>query len=214
MGLMGFPFRPIPSHLSHSSPSSQLEKYFSPTGKVLCHCFACFCPCFAHALPLLCVLSGSFACFRHALHAFGQCFACFAPALRAFAHALRAFGQFCVLRHCFACFRHALCAFAPALHAFARTWQSRQGTTAMLADKTLQRSVAAHAQRGGIGIDHRPCFRAYGRIERHALCIRLLSAGSCPFSSPAVFLFTHNFVPLRQITPNGAVLGTPPLGFT
>lgn len=156
---MGFPFRPIPSHLSHSSPSSQLEKYFSPTGKVLCHCFACFCPCFAS-------------------------------------------------------FRHALCAFAPALHAFARTWQSRQGTTAMLADKTLQRSVAAHAQRGGIGIDHRPCFRAYGRIERHALCIRLLSAGSCPFSSPAVFLFTHNFVPLRQITPNGAVLGTPPLGFT
>ena len=131
MGFMGFPFRPIPSHLSHSSPSSQLEKYFSPTGKVVC-----------------------------------------------------------------------------------RTWQSRQDTPAMLTDKTLQCSVAAHAQRGGIGIEHRPCFRAYGRIERHALCIRLLSAGPCPFSSPAVFLFTHNFVPLRQITPNGAVLGTPPLGFT
>lgn len=113
----------------------------------------------------------------------------------------------CVLSGSFAC-------FATALHAFARTWQSRQGTPAMLTDKTLQCSVAAHAQRGGIGIDHRPCFRAYGRIERHALCIRLLSAGSCPFSSPAVFIFTHNFVPLRQITPNGAVLGTPPLGFT
>ena len=183
MGLMGFPFRPIPSHLSHSSPSSQLEKYFSPTGKVLCHCFACFCPCFAS--------------FRHALCAF-------APALPLLCVLLP---MLCVLSGSFAC-------FATALRAFARTWQSRQGTTAMLADKTLQRSVAAHAQRGGIGIDHRPCFRAYGRIERHALCIRLLSAGSCPFSSPAVFLFTHNFVPLRQITPNGAVLGTPPLGFT
>ena len=156
------------------------------------------------AFAMLCVLS----------HLLCHCFACFCPCFACFRAVLRALPLLCVLLPMLCVLSGSFACFATALRAFARTWQSRQGTTAMLADKTLQRSVAAHAQRGGIGIDHRPCFRAYGRIERHALCIRLLSAGSCPFSSPAVFLFTHNFVPLRQITPNGAVLGTPPLGFT
>ena len=163
-GIYGIPIPPHPVPFVPLLPIFPTGEIFFPNREsglpLLCMLLSAFATAL-RALPMLCMLCHCFACFC-------LCFACFRAVLHAFATALSAFATalhlLCVLCPCFAC-------FAQALRAFARTWQSRQGTTAMLADKTLQRSVAAHAQRGGIGIDHRPCFRAYGRIERHALCV-------------------------------------------
>ena len=86
---------------------------------------AAFLPCFAPALHLLCVLSGSFACFATALRAFGQfcvlctCFARFCPCFACFRAVLHALPLLCVLSGSFACFAPALPLFCMLCTCFA-----------------------------------------------------------------------------------------------